>query len=71
MDKKIKVLLMDVDGTMTDGKIYMGSNGEMFKAFDIKDGFGIHEILPAFGILPVIMTGRTSRIVLTVQRSWN
>ena len=64
MDKKIKAFVMDVDGTMTDGKIYMGSNGEMFKAFDIKDGFGIHEILPAFGILPVIMTGRTSRIVL-------
>ena len=60
----IKLFVMDVDGTMTDGKIYMGSNGEMFKAFDIKDGFGIHEILPAFGILPVIMTGRTSRIVL-------
>ena len=48
MDKKIKAFVMDVDGTMTDGKIYMGSNGEMFKAFDIKDGFGIHEILPAF-----------------------
>lgn len=61
--KKVRLLVMDVDGTMTDGKIYMGSNGEMFKAFDIKDGYGIHEILPAHGIEAAIMTGRTSAIV--------
>lgn len=61
--KKIKLFVMDVDGTMTDGRIYMGNNGEMFKAFDIKDGYGIHEILPAYGIDAAIMTGRTSSIV--------
>lgn len=61
--KKIRLLVMDVDGTMTDGKIYMGSSGEMFKAFDIKDGYGIHEILPAYGMEAAIMTGRTSEIV--------
>lgn len=60
----IKAFVMDVDGTMTDGKIYMGSSGEMFKAFDIKDGYGIHEILPSYGVKTVIMTGRTSDIVL-------
>ena len=54
---------MDVDGTLTDGKIYMGDEGEMFKAFDIKDGYGIREILPAHGIIPVIITGRHSKIV--------
>ena len=43
---KIKLLFMDVDGTLTDGKIYMGENGEIMKAFDIKDGYGINEILP-------------------------
>lgn len=43
----IKVLALDVDGTLTDGKIYIGQQGEMFKAFDIKDGCGIHDILPA------------------------
>lgn len=63
MDKNIRLLFMDVDGTMTDGKIYMGPNGEVMKAFDIKDGYGIHEILPQFGIVPVIITGRTSKIV--------
>lgn len=55
---------MDVDGTMTDGKIYMGEKGEVFKAFDIKDGYGIHEILPAHGVTTVILTGRTSDIVV-------
>lgn len=64
MKKKVKVFVMDVDGTMTDGKIYMGVNGEVFKAFDIKDGYGIHEILPKHGVITVILTGRTSDIVV-------
>lgn len=60
---KIRFLVMDVDGTLTDGKIYMGANGEVMKAFDIKDGYGIHDILPQLGITPVIITGRCSKIV--------
>ena len=60
---KIKLLFMDVDGTLTDGKIYMGENGEVMKAFDVKDGYAIKEILPQLGIIPVIITGRTSKIV--------
>lgn len=59
----IKLLVMDVDGTLTDGKINMGPDGELFKAFDIKDGYAINEMLPAHGIVPAIITGRTSRIV--------
>lgn len=59
----IKVLVMDVDGTLTDGKIYMGADGEMFKAFNIKDGYGINDILRFEGIVPVIITGRQSKIV--------
>lgn len=59
----IKYLVMDVDGTLTDGKIYMGNDGEMMKAFDIKDGCGIHDILVPAGITPVIITGRTSKIL--------
>lgn len=61
--KKIKFLVLDVDGTLTDGKIYMGSNGELFKAFDVKDGCGIKELLPAYEIIPVIITARESKIV--------
>lgn len=59
----IKYLVMDVDGTLTDGKIYMGAHGEMMKAFNIKDGCGIHDIVIPGGIIPVIITGRTSEIV--------
>ena len=61
--KNIKLIVIDVDGTLTDGKIYMGNDGEVFKAFDIKDGCGIHDILPKHGIIPVIITARSSKIV--------
>ena len=37
----IKMLILDVDGTLTDGKIYIGSEGELMKAFNVKDGLGI------------------------------
>lgn len=38
---KIKLFAMDVDGTLTDGNIYMGNDGELCKAFNVKDGLGI------------------------------
>lgn len=60
---RIKYLVMDVDGTLTDGKIYMGANGELMKAFNIKDGCGIHDLLAKEGITPVIITGRKSQIL--------
>lgn len=53
---------MDVDGTLTDGKIYMSGSGELFKAFNIKDGYTIYT-LDKIGIVPVIITGRLSDIV--------
>lgn len=61
--KKIRYLIMDVDGTLTDGKIYMGSTGEVMKAFNVKDGCGIHDLLIPNGIIPVIITGRESVIL--------
>lgn len=60
----INYLVMDVDGTLTDGKIYISPSGEAMKAFNIKDGCGIHDILIPNGITPVIITGRSSDIVL-------
>lgn len=54
---------MDVDGTMTDGKIYMGANGEMIKAFNIKDGYALHSLLKNNNIVPVIITARKSSMV--------
>ena len=59
----IKYLITDVDGTLTDGKIYMGEQGEAMKAFDIKDGYALHDLLPMNNIVPVIVTGRQSKIV--------
>ena len=61
--ERIKLLVMDVDGTLTDGKIYMGENGEVMKAFNVKDGYAIAHTLPKMGIIPVIITGRNSKIV--------
>jgi len=53
---------MDVDGTLTDGKIHIGNNGEMFKSFCVKDGMGI-KLLQKHGIVIALITGRKSVIV--------
>lgn len=59
---KIRLFVMDVDGTLTDGNIYISDSGEAMKAFSPKDGLGI-KLLMHVGIIPIIITGRTSRIV--------
>lgn len=59
----IDYLIMDVDGTLTDGKIYMGPESEMMKAFSVKDGYVINFILKPVGIVPIIITARTSSII--------
>lgn len=59
----IKIFIMDVDGTLTDGKLYISSHGELMKAFNVKDGLGIKK-LHDNGIIPIIITGRTSEIVV-------
>lgn len=60
---RMKLLVMDVDGTLTDGRILIGMEGEAMKAFHVQDGYGIVHILPKLGITPVIITGRSSEIV--------
>ncbi len=59
---KIKLVVLDVDGTLTDGKIYYDSLGNETKAFDVKDGMAIAQAI-AHGIDIAIVTGRTSTIV--------
>lgn len=59
----IKCLFMDVDGTLTDGKLYIGDEGEVMKAFSVKDGHGIKMLRNEYGVIPVILTGRNSKIV--------
>ncbi|OXN01281.1 KdsC family phosphatase [Bifidobacterium vansinderenii] len=59
----IRLLVMDVDGTLTDGRICIGADGEMMKTFNCKDGYGIKHLLPDAGITPMIITGRNSTIL--------
>ena len=61
--EKIKMLIMDVDGTLTDGIVYIGDHGELCKGFYVRDGIGILNLIRA-GITPVILTSRESDIVL-------
>ncbi|OPX38961.1 MAG: phenylphosphate carboxylase subunit delta [Desulfobacteraceae bacterium 4484_190.1] len=59
---RIKLLFLDVDGVMTDGRIIMNDRGEETKCFDVKDGQGL-KILLSSGIEVVIITGRNSKVV--------
>lgn len=60
--RNIQYLVLDVDGTLTDGAIEIGMEGEVFKRFDVKDGYGLVKVKEN-GIEPIIMTGRGSKIV--------
>ena len=59
---QIQLLICDVDGVLSDGLIYLGNQGEEFKTFNTKDGFGMKALMNA-GIEVAIITGRDSRIV--------
>src|SRR5687768_11436101 len=59
---RVRLLLLDCDGVLTDGRLYYGESGEALKAFDVRDGLGIvrwHEAGFASGII----SGRDSPIV--------
>ncbi len=58
----LKAAIFDVDGVLTDGRIYIGEEGEAFKAFSTLDGHGLKLLLDA-GITPLIITGRDSPAV--------
>lgn len=58
----VRMVVIDVDGTLTDGTVYIGNEGELCKGFYVRDGIGIINIIKA-GIVPVILTSRESRIV--------
>lgn len=60
--RNIQYLVLDVDGTLTDGAIEIGMEGEVFKRFDVKDGYGLVKVKEN-DIEPIIMTGRGSKIV--------
>jgi 3-deoxy-D-manno-octulosonate 8-phosphate phosphatase (KDO 8-P phosphatase) len=58
----VQLAIFDVDGCLTDGRIYIGEGGEPFKAFSTLDGHGV-KLLRQGGIEPVVITGRDSAAV--------
>ena len=74
--KQIKLLALDVDGVLTDGCIYIDSNGNELKKFYAHDGYGIVSIREKFGIETVVISGRSSKALLhrleelNISRFW-
>jgi len=60
----IRLLVLDVDGVMTDGRLYIGPDGEYEKCFHVRDGYGIRAVMAA-GIEVAVLSGRRS---LALQR---
>jgi 3-deoxy-D-manno-octulosonate 8-phosphate phosphatase (KDO 8-P phosphatase) len=64
---RVKLMIFDVDGVLTDGRLYFAADGEALKAFDSLDGHGI-KMLGSAGIQTAIITGRQSPIVAARAR---
>jgi 3-deoxy-D-manno-octulosonate 8-phosphate phosphatase (KDO 8-P phosphatase) len=60
--RRVQMLVLDVDGVLTDGRLYYGARGEVMKAFNVKDGHGIKQVAAA-GITVAIISGRKSTAV--------
>ena len=58
----VRAAIFDVDGVLTDGRLYIGEAGEVFKAFHVLDGHGL-KLLQQAGIAPIVITGRDSTAV--------
>jgi 3-deoxy-D-manno-octulosonate 8-phosphate phosphatase (KDO 8-P phosphatase) len=59
---RIRLVIFDVDGVLTDGSLFLGDDGQEYKAFNSRDGHGI-KMLQKHGVVVGIITGRTSRVV--------
>ena len=64
---KLELIVMDVDGVLTDGKLYYSASGEMMKRFDVKDGHGIVMARKA-GIKLALISGRASEVTAARAR---
>jgi 3-deoxy-D-manno-octulosonate 8-phosphate phosphatase (KDO 8-P phosphatase) len=62
--QKIRLVIFDVDGVLTDGSLYLGDDGQEYKAFNSRDGHGM-KMLQQSGVEIGIITGRTSNVVAT------
>jgi 3-deoxy-D-manno-octulosonate 8-phosphate phosphatase (KDO 8-P phosphatase) len=58
----IRLLVLDVDGVLTDGRLYFGSRGEALKAFHARDGYGIRQLISS-GVAVAVISGRRSAAV--------
>jgi len=61
--RRLKLMAFDVDGILTDGRLWYGADGEMLKAFHTLDGHGL-KMIAAAGIEVALITGRRSEMVL-------
>jgi 3-deoxy-D-manno-octulosonate 8-phosphate phosphatase (KDO 8-P phosphatase) len=59
---RVRLLVLDVDGVLTDGRLFYGPKGELLKAFHVRDGHGIKQVAAA-GITVAIISGRKSAAV--------
>ncbi len=59
---RIEWLVLDVDGVLTDGRLFFGAQGEALKVFDVRDGLGI-QLLHRAGLKTAILSSRSSDIV--------
>ena len=62
--RKIRLLVLDVDGTLTDGRLYYGQGGEAQKAFDVRDGHGLRLLSLYSGVRLAVLTGRRADLVM-------
>lgn len=62
---RIKLVLTDCDGVLTDGGVYYGESGEVLKRFNIRDGMGVVRLRELAGVQTGIVTGETSPSVVT------
>jgi 3-deoxy-D-manno-octulosonate 8-phosphate phosphatase (KDO 8-P phosphatase) len=58
----IRLLVLDVDGVLTDGRLYFGPRGEVLKVFHVRDGYGIRRLIAA-GVEVAVISGRRSAAV--------
>jgi 3-deoxy-D-manno-octulosonate 8-phosphate phosphatase (KDO 8-P phosphatase) len=61
--KAIRLVVLDVDGTLTDGRLYYGKDGEALKAFDVRDGHGLRLLNLYGGVTLAVLTGRRADLV--------
>ena len=65
--RRVRLLVLDVDGVLTDGRLFYGPKGELLKAFHVRDGHGIKQVAAA-GVAIAIISGRKSEAVLRRAR---